>query len=261
MRKLVVAAWLAVSSIVAAVPAAADSPISLPPLAPGEVLAEVTGIGVSTNAATSATLAGTVTTTGQNDAEARRALDEAIRRVTAAARAAGVASADIDLGQPQVSSDEYDLGMNLSVAEFNTGDIDVDAPAETLTRYGRSTLSIRVRNAAAAARLKDALNAVEHVTVHSVEYALDDDSAARRDARADAVRRARADAESYAASMNMRVARVLRVTERVGSSFTGALLSGNSALQRELEGRETDPGDGTIRTYALVGVDYALAPR
>jgi hypothetical protein len=36
MRKIVVAAWLAVSSVVAAVPAAAEQPASLPRLAPAK---------------------------------------------------------------------------------------------------------------------------------------------------------------------------------------------------------------------------------
>jgi uncharacterized protein YggE len=256
MRKSVVAAWLALSSIVAAVPAAADSPISLPPLAPGEVLAEVTGLGVATNPATRASIRAAIAAPGDDDAQARRKLDDIMRQVTAAARAAGVAAADIEIGTPLLSADEYAMTQNMST--FDVGEMNEAAPP---ARYARMPVTILIRNPRAAAELHATLTGIEHVSVNSLDYALDDNSAPRRAARADAVRRARADAESYAASMNMRVSRVLRVTERIGSDISGTMLSGNSALLRDIEGREADVGDGTIRTYALVGVDYALAPR
>jgi uncharacterized protein YggE len=251
-----IAAWLALSSVVAAVPAAADSPVSLPPLAPGEVLAEVAVIGVAVAPATSASITLAIAAPGGTDAEARRTLDGVLRRVRAAAAAAGVAASDIEIGTPGFSADDY--AMTTNMADFDVREMNGTMDS---ARYGRVEATILVRNPRAAPELHAALTGIEHVSVHSIAYALDDDAAQRRAARADAVRRARADAESYAASMNMRVSRVLRVTERIGTADSSAMISGNSALLRDLRDRETDGGDGTIRTYALVGVDYALAPR
>jgi uncharacterized protein YggE len=79
----------------------------------------------------------------------------------------------------------------------------------------------------------------------------------------DAIRRARADADAYAATMNMRVARVLRVTERGGFDMMSAMVGIDSVLTRQMEARMGGRGrsSGQIETVALVGVDFALAPR
>ncbi|MEA3041376.1 MAG: hypothetical protein QOC65_865, partial [Sphingomonadales bacterium] len=89
MRKLIVAAWLAASSLLIAVPAAADSPFSLPPLAPGEVLLEINAVGISQAPASSATISVVISAEEASEAAARRAAATAVQRVTAAARAAG----------------------------------------------------------------------------------------------------------------------------------------------------------------------------
>ncbi|HEX8643510.1 MAG TPA: SIMPL domain-containing protein [Allosphingosinicella sp.] len=248
MRKSVVAAWLALSSIVAAVPAAADGPITLPPLAPGEALLEISAIGVATSPATSATLNVAISVEAPTDAEARSMAGAAIARVEAAARAAGVAAADIETRN--VDAMTGPLG-NAMYSEMNSTSEDM--------AYGVATVVIRVRNPAAAPGLQRTLGGLPDVGYVEPEYRLDDDSVARRSARADALRRARADADGYAASMNMRVARVLRVTERVGLDFM-SIMSPDNPLVREMEaGRTTN--DGQIRVVAVLGVDYALAPR
>ena len=258
MRKIVVAAWLAVTAMVAAVPAA--SQISLPPLAPGEVLVEVSGIGVALTPATSAVLNVPVSASADTEAEARRTIEAAVRRVTAAARAAGVAPGDIDAGTIMMGDDPYLMTTNGTDMLLNAADSMADA-AMSGTHYGITTIVIRMRDPRAAAGLQSSAGDIENVGAVSIEYALDDDSAARREARADAVRKARADAEAHAASMNMRVARLLRITERTGTDIMSLMMGGNSNVLRDLEAGQRDGGDGRIQTFAVVGLDYALAPR
>jgi uncharacterized protein YggE len=263
MRKLVVAAWLGLSSIVAAVPAA--SQVSLPPLAAGEVLLEVSAVGTVRSPATSASIGLAVSAEGASEAEARRNFDATLARVNAAARAAGVAAADIHAAQPTFGSDPYGMvGNSFDFRDFNVADAEAAANstvAEAERFYGHAQVAIRLRNPAAAPALHRRLAEIGNVTVEPTDYALDDDSEARRQARADAIRRARADAEAYAASMNMRVARILRVTERSGTDFMSMLLGTETELMRRMEGRLRPGEEGRIETVAMIGVDFALVPR
>jgi hypothetical protein len=259
MRKSVVAAWIAICSLVAAVPAAADSPVSLPPLAANEVLLETSAVGVARSPATSAMLSASVRVEAATEEEARRAATAAVQRVTAAARAAGVAAADIDAGAVAVSDDMYGGMGNMM------GNIDGDNMNATMdmaqVHYATSTVSIRLRSAAAVPGLLNALGEIENVTPGSPDYMLDDESAARRTARTEAIRSSRADAEAYAASMNMRIARVLRITERTGLDLAALAIGESSLITREMRAFERSQRDGQVSTYAIVGVDYALAPR
>lgn len=264
MRKIVVAGWLAASSLVLAVPAAADSPVTLAPLAPGEVLLEVSGVGIARTPATSATITASVSASGETEAEARRNAATALQRISAAARAAGVAAADIEAGTVQVSHDPYaDYSGAMyenTVSDLNASDSMMNMASASEHRAAAS-VAIRLRSAAAAGPLQRSLASLENVTAGEPAYQLDDDSAARRTARAEAVRKARVDAETYAATMNMRVARVLRVTERTGLDLLALGLTENSTILREVQGLERQMRDGQIGTYAIVGIDYALAPR
>jgi hypothetical protein len=256
MRKFIVAAWLAASSLLVAVPAAADGPVSLPPLAPGEVLLETNAVGITRSPASSARISASVMAEGSSEAEARRAGAAAIQRITAAARAAGVPSSDIEAGDLSVASNDYAM---TNAADID-GNLTMDVSGEPV-HYANGTVVIRLGNAAAGPALHRALDAIENVSSGMPEYVLDDDSAARRTARAEAVRRARADAEAYAAALNMRIARVLRVTERTGLDFIGMALSESNTAMRTFRDYERSMADGQVMTFVVVGVDYALAPQ
>ena len=260
MRKLVVAAWVAASSLLFAVPASADGPVSLPPLAPGEVLLEVNAAGIVRSPATSATLTATIAVECPTEEEARRLLEEVTQRVTAAARTAGVAAADIDASPPEVSrtvgTDFYGDMNTIYTTDVVTNAYNPDASSA----YGSRTVVIQVRNARGVPALRQALNDIENVSVANPVYRLDDDSAPRRTARAQAIQNARRDAESYAAATGMRIGRVLRVTERAGLDGLSMALSESSAIQRVMTGMEEANRDGQVETFAIIGVDYALVP-
>jgi len=92
-------------------------------------------------------------------------------------------------------------------------------------------------------------------------YALTETGPARRRAQAQALAVARADAEAYAAAHQLRITRIVRITERVG--FAGFSLI--RSRDGEFRPRHGDPIGGQtvpeVDTRVFVGVDFALAPR
>jgi uncharacterized protein YggE len=254
MRMLVTAAFLVGSSILLTGPATADSPVSLPQLAAGEVLLEVNAVGIVTSPASSAAITVSLHADGSSEAEARRALAEMVGRVSAAARSAGVAAVDIRV-TPTGAGESGDMGVDMTMNTFDVGE------ATEPSFYANSRIDIRLRDASRAQDLQQRLQTLDGVTANGPTFELDDDSVARRGARAAAIANARADAESYAAATNMRVGRILRVTERTGLDFMGMALSESNTIMRTVRRLEQGPRDGQVDTFVVVGVDFVLAPR
>jgi len=254
MRLLIAAAALA------ALPAAAlaASPVALPPLAPGEVLLETDGFAIVRTPATSAMVSTTLYGRGASQAEAERALQAEIRTFTAAAREAGAGASDIRVETGPSTSSGDDL-RTFDVMEPVSG-----ADDSAQNRYlAQATVTARVRDVARARPLHVRFGGGGDAVMLGYggpEYHLDDDSAARREARVQAIASARADAEAYAAAAGMRIVRILRITDRAGLDFTQLLVTEREAAARlgPRLGRADAP---TVETVAVVGVDYVLAPR
>lgn len=228
------------------------SPVRTHPLAAGELLLEVGGVGFVTSRADLATLTVTVSSDGETQAEARRANRAEVRRVIDAARRAGIPADAIETGGSSPAA--LINAVASSVEEAVSGQ-----PAHR----ANDSVTIRVRDIGRVSELRAALGAAGADTVSTPIYSLTDRGAARRQAQARALAAARADADAYAASTGMRLVRLVRVSERVGDGiFT--LAFNNEALFRSL--RETQSAgepqtEPDIPTIVLVGADYALAPR
>jgi uncharacterized protein YggE len=257
MRKIFTVAMLAASSIVMAVPASADGPVSLPPLAPGETLLEVNAVGIVSSPATSASIVVTLRGEGVSEAEARDTLAAQLARATAAARAAGATAADIRVTPGESGSvPVMDMDMNATMdTEMNMAGI------STESYFAESRVEIRLSDATRAQGLQRNLESIGAATVAAPVYDLENDSAARRAARAAAIANARADAESYALALNMRIGRILRVTERTGLDFMGMALSESNTAMRTIRRMEGAGRSAQVDTYVVVGVDFAMAPR
>ncbi|HEX8643509.1 MAG TPA: SIMPL domain-containing protein [Allosphingosinicella sp.] len=258
MRILFAAALLAASSVFAVVPSvAADSPVSVPQLAPGEVLLEVSGLAIVRTPATSAVVRGTLFGRGGSEEEARRNLAAEVQRISTAARAAGAGPADIVV-RPVIVSE----GITPQDV-YQTPPADGAADAEPREFHAvQSSVVIRLRNAGAARELHSRIAGSDPIHSYgSPVYELADDSAPRREARRQAIASSRADAETYADAVGMRIVRMVRITERAGLDFAGLAVS-ESAAGSELGstwGRAND--EAMVDTVAVVGVDYVLAPR
>jgi len=236
--------------LLAVAPAAsAQGPIVSVPLAAGEVLLELNSTGRAVARADSAEVSVAIGVTGDDERAVRRDYEEIVARITAAARAAGAEIEVSDL----IMYDGTDMMENAVDYELNA------TTAVAVGSTGSASADIRVRN---LARLDPMLRSIEATgaQVSGTTYRVADDSGARRQARDNAIARARADADAYAASLNLRVARIVRVTERTGFDFMDmfAGAAGSNAMMQELATAGQDPD---VETYSRIGVDFILAPR
>lgn len=246
------------AAILAALPAAAQaaSPVALPQLAPGEVLLETDGYAAVRTPATSATITATLYGRGATEAEAVRALQAEVEAFTAAARQAGAGASDIRVEMETATS-----------GELRTFDIDgvpdvSDAEAQNRC-VAQARVTARVRDTSRARALHVRFGGAGDIVMLGYggpEYHLDDDSAARREARVQAIASARADAEAYAAAAGMRIVRILRITDRAGLDFAQMLVTERGATDR-FGPRYGRAADTMVETVAIVGVDYVLASR
>jgi uncharacterized protein YggE len=122
-----------------------------------------------------------------------------------------------------------------------------------------SAVEVRLRNLDKVAELTQALQEAGVEIYADPVYAPGDQSAARRTARAEAMATARADAEAYAASLGLRVVRVVRVTERMGLDLVSLLVNNASLLTSMFQPARAQGPE--IPTFVTVGVDFALGPQ
>lgn len=231
------------------------------PLGANEVLLELGAMGSETSAADLAEISVSIKGKGKDAEAARAAHDAMLEKVKHAARAAGMAAGDIDEGNPNVGPD-MDASMMGDLMEpmrpLRPGQ---SAQATEEPFSATSTVKLRLRNVERLEALDDAIEKAGAETIGSPRYSAQDTGAARQGARRKAIAQARTDAETYAAALNMRVVRVLRVTERTGTDIMTMMLSemagGEAAMSKMFEGGE----DGRVPSVVFVGVDFVLAPR
>lgn len=236
---------LAASAALALAPPASAraADVQLQPLAPGEVLLEAVATGYSRRPPDVVTVTVGVVTTGRT---ARAAMaDNAAKadRLMAAIRAAGIEANDVQ------------------TTSFSVQPMSNDAMAEREGRLPKvmgyqatNNLELHLRDVARAGEVLDILFEAGADTVEGPRFALSDPAAAQREARTAAVAAARAQAESYAAALGMRVGRMLRVEE---GGYTGdeAIVITGTRLRR------SSLAPGEIATRIAVTIDYALVPR
>ena len=272
MRLVVLGLALALT---AQAPLAAQTHVPTQPLAQGEVLLEVNAIGVASARADRATLMFTIRGTGESDAAAQADAEGKIRDIRALLRAQGILEADIRIEPPSASGgDPADQAMAAATAAMNdaaaAAQREAGMPASASGQLPPPNDRPAASSAAAAevvVRSIDRLPAImAQLNQHSVNllqgatYALSDDSGPRRQARLQAMEKARANAETYASALNMRVVRVLRVTERRGMDVM-ALAASDRSLGGLLGFSGGRGNRAEVPSVAVIGVDFALAPR
>jgi uncharacterized protein YggE len=278
MRLVIIALSLALAGSAPLVAAAsAQSPVSMQPLAAGEVLLEINALGTVSSRADYATLTVTITAGGETEAGARTATETKIREARAALRALGVADAAIvvrpittSLNPPPDTFEGGDMAMTMATentamavenaAMDENSMMAMDEVPPSPAASGQAQMEIVIRNVERVAAVQQALSGHGIYAFGGVPvYALNDAAAPRRQARAQAIQKARADAEAYAASLGMRVVRIVRVTERIGLDGLSLFVSEANALARLFSPSLLLGPD--IPTMVAVGVDFALAPR
>jgi uncharacterized protein YggE len=265
MRLVITGIALALAVPVLAGDAIAQA-VSTAPLAPNEVLLELSSTGSVTTRADLVTVQVQINAQAATEEEARRAAEAQVRRVTQVARGAGVAAADVEAGEVSAMPmmDMMAADMNAMVMTENTVDMDMTEASTDTNMVMDSTanaavmVEIRLRNVDRLEALTRALDDAGLPVIPIPVYALADPAAPRREARSRALAAARADAEAYAAALGLRVVRVARVSERVGTDFFSMMMN-EGMMRRSMNGGAQNEPD--IETSMIVGVDYVLAPR
>ena len=261
MRLVVTGIALALAVPVLAGDAIAQA-VSTAPLAANEVLLELSANGTVTTRADLVTVQVQVNAGGATEEEARRDAEAQIARITRAARGAGVPAADIQAGEitamPAMDMMATEMNaMNYIVDEGGNEIMAMEAPGQP-SATASAMVEIRLRDVSRLEALSRALDTAGIVALPMPVYSLSDPAAPRRAARAQALAAARADAEAYAAALGLRVVRVARVSERVGTDFFSMMMN-ESMMRRSMNGGAQNEPD--IQTMMIVGVDYVLAPR
>jgi len=272
MRMVTMAAGLALAFALSAaqgVPgfgmAEASSPVSTAPLAAGEVLLEVNAIGNVSTRADLATFTIAIQSGGATDAEARRAAEAEIARLAAAARAAGIAAGDFSRS-PVVGMFPMDAAAEAAAGDLERAAAQIvaeagNAPAAPAPpqAQARASVTIRLRDVDRVPALREALAGNGRSSIPDPVYSLADSRRARDEARRQAIASARADAETYAAALGLRVARIVRVTDRMGMDIVSMMMSDPGEMRRMINMSEV--GGPEIAIMVPVGIDFALAPR
>ena len=243
-------AGLTAALALAALPAAASSQSVPIALNPGEVLLNVRAEGIQRSRPDVMTITAGVVTTGATAQEALAANSQLANRLVDALRAKGIDPRDA-----------------------KTAELSVEPRFEELTADGRergengrprivgyvanNRLELRLRDLSRAPELIDALFSTGANYVRGPSFSLADPLPAQRLARRAAVAAAREEADTYAEALNMRVARVLRVSERGEFGTDG----GEQIIVTGSRIRRTPIEPGELSTTITVWIDYALVPR
>lgn len=268
--------------VAAALALAAPAPLAAQPQAPvaalaqGEVLLEVSAVGAVTTRADRATLSFSIRGRGETEVASRANAEQRIREITALLRAQGVAETDIRI-EPLTPAmgDPDEQAIANAVAALDAAAAEAQraaggsAPAPGAQRLelaeqprfsAAAATEVVIRNVGSVPAVMSGLNQQHISLIQGATYVLNDDSGPRRQARLQAIEKARANADAYAFALNMRVVRVLRVTERLGMDVM-ALAASERSLGGALGFTAMRNNGADIATVAVIGVDFVLAPR
>lgn len=201
MNKILLTAMLAPAALLPGIAGAqsAPAPTTVEPLVPaaGTVL-DVSAEGRTSRVPDLATISAGVVSQGATAAAALSDNAARMQRVLAAVKRAGVADRDIQTATVQLQP-QYRYGENVP---------------PVITGYqATNTLSIRFRDIAKSGSVLDTLVAQGANQIDGPNLSLDNPDAALDEARADAVKRARARADLYAKAAGLRVVRIVSITE------------------------------------------------
>jgi uncharacterized protein YggE len=225
-------------------PATAQVQASALALQPGETLLEVQSTGEAKEVPDRASFSVSVDTPAASPAAALKANAESSASLAAAARTAGVEPAALRTS-------------NLSVGPRYREDKDGDETQEVIGYRATSRFSLKEMPLPVAEKAVTALVKAGATALDGPDFDFADDAPLVRASRVDAIRKAQQQAEDYAASLGMRVVRVLRVSERASAGGDGEIIV--TGQRRGTPLPVLLPGEQAITTR--LWIDFALAPR
>jgi uncharacterized protein YggE len=247
LERMIRLAALALAGAALAATAAPAQDIAIT-LAPGEVLLKVEAQGEHLARPDVVSVRAGVVTTGRTAKQALAANAELANRVLDAVRAAGIQPRDIRTSE---------LAVSPQYAPERPERRDDEGLRTIVGYFARNTLSLRLRDLTKAPEIVDSLFSAGANEVRGPTFSLSDPAPATRAARQAAVAAARLEADTYAEALGMKVARVLRVSER--GEFRNE--DGDTIVVMGSRTRPTPMEPGEIAITGRVWIDYALVPR
>jgi uncharacterized protein YggE len=217
-------------------------------VAPGDTLLTITAEGKSTRTPDLATFSTGVQTTGKTASEAMKANAAAMSKVVAALTGAGVANRDIQTSNLSLNPVYEDRSNQPQSRQ--------DLPPRIVGYQAANTVNVRARDLARMGQVIDALVAAGANQVNGPDFALDKPEAALDEARADAIRSARARADLYARATGLKVLRVVSIAESGGYSPQPRVYRAKAMAMDAA----TPVAAGEVGMNVSVTVQYELAP-
>lgn len=244
MRLAGIAATLALVALPAAA-AAQGVPVALNP---GEVLLAVEADGEHRSRPDVMTITAGVVTTAPSAREALAANSALANRLIDVVRSKGIEPRDARTAE---------LSVDPQLQELSEEEEERGRTPRILGYVATNKLELKLRDLSKAPDIIDGLFAAGANSVQGPKFSLADPAPAQRLARRAAVAAAREEADTYAEALNMRVSRVLRISERGGFDMDGGeyiVVTGSRIRRTPIE-----PGELTTRIKVMI--DYAMVPR
>lgn len=222
-----------------------------PVIASGSTLLTLNAEGKSTRTPDMAVFSAGVTTEGKTAAEAMSANAAAMNRVIAALKKAGIADKDI-----QTSS----INLNPVYGQPVIGPNGQVVHEPRIVGYqANNTVTIRSRDIKGFGKVLDALVASGTNQISGPSFQLSDPSAANDEARANAMKAARARADLYAKAAGLRVVRIISISEGGGYAPPQPVYA-MAKMDMAAEAAPTPISAGQLDTQMTVTVQFELAP-
>lgn len=235
---------LMVAAALIAAPGGAQAPQTVEPLVPAQgAVLDIAAQGRTTRVPDLAVVRAGVVTQGATAAAALAENSTRMARVLAGLRRAGVAARDVQTAQVSLQP-QYRYADN---------------QAPVVTGYQASnSVSVRFRAVARAGAILDALVAEGANQIDGPTLTLDDPDAALDEARADALRRARARADLYARAAGMRVERIVSIAEGGAEPAPRPPVAYAAMRAMDAGQAKTEIAAGETEVTALVTVRFLL---
>ena len=241
LKPLIIAAALGTAAATATPALAADGNT----IAPGNTTLSLSAEGRSTRAPDIALFSAGVSNQARTAAEALAANAAAMNQVVAALKRAGIEGRDIQTS-------------NLSVGPVYANQQGSNRP-KVVAYQVNNQVSVRERKVAELGKVLDALVEAGANDVNGPNFGLDAPDAALDEARAAAMKAARARAQLYAAAAGLKVLRIVSINESGGYAPRPAPM-----LMARMAVADAAPSPveaGEVATNATVNVVFELAPQ
>ncbi len=252
-----------------AAPAAAQVPAPPLEVAPGNSVLTVTAEGKTIRQPDLAVFNAGVTTQGSTAGAALAENSRAMDRVIAALRRAGIAERDIQTSNLSISPIYADPNRDAIMAARVSGQPYVPPPPEQqvprIVGYQASNnVSVRQRDLGKFGTVIDTLAAAGANQISGPAFQLDNPDPALDQARLEAVKTARARAELYAGATNLRIVRILSLSESGGYYGPPPVVFAREAIAVTASAPPPPPAPvqpGELQMTTSVTMQFELGPR